>query len=205
MNDANTADLLSFLGRIGGNDAIAAVEKKLESKNAAVHNAAVRAISNWPNAEAAEKMMGIVKNADESEANRIGALRGYIRVITLPDDQVGISISNEKRLELLKGIMTDSSTRREEKALILDRIPAIRTVDSVKFALEYLDDATLQTSAAQSIVELAHHNFLRRPNKDFFVETLDKVIALAKEKDIKERGGERRSLVDAANWYKNNM
>ena len=205
MNDANATDLLSFLGRIGGNDAIVAVEKRLESKNANVHNAAVRAISNWPNAEAAEKMMGIAKNSDESEANRIGALRGYIRVITLPDDQVGISISNEKRMELLKGIMTDSSTRREEKALILDRLPAIRTVESVKFALEYLDDAALQTNAAQSIVELAHHNFLRRPNKDFFLETLDKVIALAKEKDIKERSGEKRSLVDVANWYKNNM
>ncbi len=202
MTNANTPELLSFLGRIGGPDAVAAVEKSLDSKDARIHNAAVRAISAWPNAEAADKMLEIAKSEREPEGSRIGALRGYIRVITLPDDQIGIAISAEKRLENLKEIMNDSSTRREEKALILDRLPAIRTLDSAKFALEYLDDSNLQTNAAQSVVELAHHNFLRRPNKDFFAEALDKVIALANEKDLKERGGDK-PLVDAANRYKN--
>ncbi|MCL2303756.1 MAG: hypothetical protein FWC43_00265 [Planctomycetaceae bacterium] len=205
MNDATTAELLSLLGRIGGQDAVAEVEKHLVSKNAGIRNAAVRAISNWPNAEVAEKMMEIAKNADESEANRIGAIRGYIRVMTLPGNQLGITVSDEKRLEILKEIMGDSTTRRDEKILILERLPAIRTVESAKFVLEYLDDSALQANAAQSVVELAHHNDLRRPNKEFFTEALDKVIALAKEKDLKERGGEKRPLADVADWYKNNM
>jgi len=205
MNDSNAAELLSLLGRIGGKEAITTVEKYLGSSNAQIRDAAIRAISNWPNAEAAEKMMEIAKNTNESGANRIGALRGYIRVMTLPNDQLGINISDEARLEILKGIMKDSTTRREEKVLILDRLPTIRTVECVKFLMEYIDDPALQTSAAQSVVELANHNFLRRPNKDFFIETLDKVIALAKEKDLKERGGERRPLADVANWFKSNM
>ena len=205
INDANAAELLSFLGRIGGKDAIAEVEKKLDSKDANIHNAAIRAISNWPNAEVAEKLAAIAKNAKESEANRISALRGYIRVMTLPNEQLGITVADETRLELLQTIMKDSTTRREEKALILDRLPAIRILGSVKFALEYFGDTGLQANAAQSVVELAHHNFLRRQDKAFFTDALDQVIALAKEKDIKERGGEKRSLVDVANWYKNNM
>jgi len=205
MNDATTAELLSQLGRIGGQAAVSEVEKSIASSNANIRNAAIRAISNWPNAEVAEKMMEIAKNANESESNRIGAIRGYIRVMTLPNDQLGISISDGARLELLKAIMKDSTTRREEKTLILDRLSTIRTVDCVKFLLEYFEDPMFHANAAQTVVELAHHNELRRRDRTFFSDALDKVIVLAKEKDLKERGGERRSLVDVANWYKSNL
>ncbi|MCL2118786.1 MAG: hypothetical protein FWH27_10215 [Planctomycetaceae bacterium] len=201
MNDVNAAELLSFLGRIGGKDAADEVEKYLNSGDARNRNAAIRAISNWPNAEVAEKMMKIAKNADESEPNRIGAIRGYIRVMTLPDDQLGISISDDTRLKILKGIMNDSTTRREEKVLILDRLPAIRTVESVRFLLEYFDDPALQANAAQSVVELAHHNVLRNQDRAFFHDALDKVIALANEKDLKTRADGNRSLAEAAAGY----
>jgi len=202
MTDANAAELLTLLGRIGGPDAIATVEKYLGSTNAQTRDAAVRAISNWPNAEAAEKMMEIAKNTAESGPNRIGALRGYIRVMTLPNDQLGINISDNARLDILKGIMNDSTTRREEKLLILDRLPTIRTIECARFLLEYLDDPVFQTSAAQSVVELAHHNDLRRRDRAFFNDALDKVIALAKEKDLKTRADNNRSLAEAAAGYK---
>lgn len=205
MTDSNAWDVLPLLGRIGGTTALETIEKSMKSSNSGIHDAAVRALGNWPNATAAEKMLAVANDLNELPQNRIAVLRGYIRVMSLPRNEIGIPISDKEKVEKLKEILSKSNTRQEEKTLILERLAAVRVPESVQTVLEHIDDPTFQSTAAQTIVLLAHHNELRLANKELFTKALDKVIEVSKEKDFRERGGQRRPLVDVANWYKNNM
>jgi hypothetical protein len=74
----------------------------------------------------------------------------------------------------------------ENKNLALSRAAAIRTLETVDWAAGYLDDPALAQTACRVIVELAHHRFLRQPNKAHFEPILRKVEATAKDKSIAE-------------------
>ncbi|MFM9025973.1 MAG: hypothetical protein ACKON7_11650, partial [Planctomycetaceae bacterium] len=77
--------------------------------------------------------------------------------------------------------------RPEDRAKLLERANAIRTVETFRFVLPYLDDPALAESACLSVVELAHHQKLRDANKPEFVKALDKVIATTKNAELVER------------------
>ena len=70
---------------------------------------------------------------------------------------------------------------------MLERANAIRIVETLRFVRPYLDDPQLAEPACKSVVELAHHQKLRDPNKAEFVQALDKVIATTKNPELVER------------------
>ncbi len=187
-------ELLPLLGRVGGEAALAFVNKELQSDSAETHNAAIRAICNWPNAVVSQELLKIAENTDESEQNRIAALRALIRVVSLPDDRIGIAIGGKDKLEMMKKAMS-IATRNNEKALILDRLGAVRENETVEYALGFVDDPELSTNACRAIVDIAHHDYMRRANKALFEKALDKVIDSCKD----------AGLVDRAKRYKANM
>ena len=68
----------------------------------------------------------------------------------------------------------------------------MRTLDTVAWIAEYLDDPNLDQAACQAIVELAHHRFLRHPNMDRFGPLLEKVSRISKDPDVVERAKKYR-------------
>ncbi len=76
--------------------------------------------------------------------------------------------------------------------LVIQRAAAIRTLETVRWVAPYLDDPDLQQAACSTIVELAHHRFLRVPNKSLFDPLLQKVSQLAKDPDIANRARQYR-------------
>ena len=141
--------------------------------------AAVRALSNWPTAQYADALWDLATKS-ESKAHRSQALRAYIRVVTLPNDR-----PEAETLGLLKNAMKVADNK-DNKSLALSRAAAIRTLETVDWAAGYLHDPNLSQTACQVIVELAHHRFLRQPNKAHFEPILKKVQATAKDKSIAE-------------------
>src|SRR5205085_11419918 len=106
--------------------------------------------------------------------HRTMALAALIRVAPLPDKRP----DNEK-LELLQKALS-MCTRQEERASVLKRARAIRTVQTLRFLVPYLDQPPFAQEACESVVELAHHRELRDPNKAEFERALDKVIQTSK-------------------------
>ena len=98
----SAAEIYPSMCRTGGDAAKAELVKGLASTDAAVKEAAVRGLSVWPDATFAEQMLAVATSDSYSEAQRISALRAYIRVISLPDDKIGINISRDGKLEKLK-------------------------------------------------------------------------------------------------------
>jgi hypothetical protein len=105
-------------------------------------------------------------------------LRAYIRVVTLPNDR-----PEAETLGMLKTAMklADSS---DNKKWALSRAASVRTLATVDWVAGYLDDPDLAETACRAIVELAHHRFLRQPNKAHFEPILRKVEATTKDKSI---------------------
>ncbi|MCA9265842.1 MAG: HEAT repeat domain-containing protein, partial [Planctomycetales bacterium] len=185
---ADRLAMLSTLGRIGGKPALEPVEQAIASRQSADHSAGITALSNWPDASVANRLIQLVKQ-DPHPPHRITALRALIRVAPLSDHR-----SDADRLGLLKEAM-ELSTQSRERNFVLERLQAIRTVETLRYVLPYTNQASYREQACETIVELAHHRALRDAHKDEFHAALDKVMMTTKD----------ATLIERSRRYKNNQ
>ncbi len=179
QNDAAFQTLvLPLIGRIGSEEVYRRIDAGLKSSNPYVAAAAVRALCNWPTADHAEALWAIAESENKVFANQ--ALRAYIRVVTLPNKR-----AEAKTLAMLQKAFK-ASENDSNRNLALSRASVVRTLDTVRWAESLLDNPALSETACKVIVELAHHRFLRQPNKAFFDPILRKVEKTAKDKSIAE-------------------
>jgi len=193
MNNANGATIFPLLGRIGGDAAFAQIERGLKSNNAPMIALSVRSLCNWPNAKVAPQLLDAAKNGAYPENMRIQALRAYIRVVSLPDDQDAVDMSGADKLAALKDAFK-LATRDDERNLALERVGAVRELDSVKFALEHVDNKALQNKALNAVLDLAHQDFLRKKDKDLFTKALDVVLEKG-DQGQKDRAGRYKAAM----------
>jgi HEAT repeat protein len=178
--DSEVSTYLPLLGRLGGSISLAMIRSALEHADAGVREAAVRALCNWPDAEVAEQLLELAQESPE-RAFRRSALRAYVRVVTLPHDR-----PDAETLTLLQQAMALAS-EVDDQRLILNRTATVRTLDSAHWIASYLDDMQLREAACAAVVELAHHRFLREPNKRDFDVLLEKIARVSQNQTIVER------------------
>lgn len=180
--------LLSLLGRVGGEVALAEVERAISSNDTATRTAGINALTNWPDVSVAPRLIELAKSK-EFQNQRTNLVRALIRVSVLADAR-----TDDERLSLLKQAM-EMCQRPDDRRLAIQRASAIRSVESLRFVLPLVDQPDYSLQACESICELAHHRALREQHKSEFHAALDKVIAVCKDPVI----------VDRANRYKNNQ
>jgi len=149
-SEAAKGCLLTVLGRLGGPKAIEAVRASLKDDKEPVREAALRALTAWPDATAAPDLMKLAKEAEKPNL-RILALQGYVRAIGLPSQR-----PVDETLKMYGEAMA-LATRPEEKRLVLSGLGDVKAVAAVKMVAPCLDDAALKTEAAAAIVKLAGH------------------------------------------------
>jgi len=178
--------LLPALGGIGGQESLAIVDDLIASPDAAKRGFGLKAISRWPDASVSQRLLDLVgKTKEPTERDLlVGAL---IRIAPLRDNK----LSDGQKLELVKKTMA-LCDKEDERARLIERTSAIRTIDSFRYVSGFLDTPALAEPACKSVVELAHDRQLRDANKDEFTKALDRVIGLTKNQE----------LVDRANAYK---
>jgi len=172
--------LLSTLGRIGGSAALKTVKAAIADANPKRREAGIVALCNWPDASVAPQLLQLAQKAGE-RGQRIRSVRALMRVAVLPDDR-----PDTERLDLLKQALA-LATRDEEVHLAVERARAVRTIDSLRFVVPYLDDSKFAETACATVVELAHHRSLRVPNRAEFNKALDAVIATSKNTHLVAR------------------
>ena len=193
LNNDNAAQIFPLLGRVGGDAALKLVKSALDSKDPNAITLGVRALCNWPNAVVANDLLAVVKNASYPDQLKVPALRAYIRVVSLPDDQDGVDMSGKDKLNALKEAMK-LATRNDERNLVLERVGSVRELDSVKFALAYVDDVKLQNKALNAILDLAHQDYLRKMDKELFTKALDVVLEKG-DQGQKDRAGNYKANI----------
>jgi len=180
-DDASRDVLGPTLGRIGGDRAIAIVDGLVSSGDAATRRLGLTALTRWPDATVTQRLLDLLaKTQDPAEREQL--LAALIRIAPLPDNK----LNDTQKLELLQKTMA-LCQREADRRRVLERANAIRTVDTLRFVLPYLDDPILAEPACLSVVELAHHRTLRDAHKDEFAKALDKVIATTKNAELVER------------------
>jgi len=171
---------LPMLGRLGGPNVLGIIEGALEDPNRAIQAAAARALCNWPNAEVADKLMDVVQTSSSREFRR-WALRAYIRVVSLRSER-----PEADTLAMLQGAIK-LAEGAEERRLVIERVSTVRTIEAVTWVADFLDDPELSQAACGTIVELAHHRFLRHPNMEHFGPILDQVGRVSEDPAVVER------------------
>lgn len=180
LNETDQLALLPALGRLGGTKALKVVEAALADSDETRHQAALRALCNWPDASVAPQLIELAQS-ESRRGNRIASLRALIRVAPLPDGR-----SDLEKLDLLKKALKMCS-RDQERKLVLRRAGAVRLPETLQFLVPYLDQPAFARDACQSIVELAHHRSLREPNKTAFHQALEKVKQISTDEVVVER------------------
>jgi HEAT repeat protein len=182
-DDATREVLVPALGRVGGSGAIAIVDGLIADPDAARRKLGLTALTRWPDATVSSRLLDLLGKAKDG-AERETLLAALIRIAPLPDNK----LNDQQKLDLLKKTMA-LCEREEDRRRVLERANAIRTIETLRFVVPYLDDPQLAEPACLSVVELAHHRNLRDANKDEFTKALDKVLTTTKNEELVERAG----------------
>jgi hypothetical protein len=172
--------LLTTLGRVGGEQALAKIEDAIASDDADLREQGVRALCNWPNGTVADRIIILLMD-DKFSSQRPILINALTRIAVATDGR-----SDAERLARLRQAMSlcETDAQRNE---VLRRAQVIRLRETLHFLLSFFDQPAFTEQACLSIVELAHHRGLREPNKDLFFPALDKVVSVSKDPTTVDR------------------
>jgi HEAT repeat protein len=172
---AGQTAILPSLARLGGDQALAAVHRAMQSPDQALRDAGYRALANWPDASVANELLDIVRTSPV-QTHRIWALRAYARVVSLPSKR-----PPQQTFEMLRQAML-LATRTDDRALIVTRLGAVRVPDALALLLSLVDDPQLRQVAVPAVFELAKG--LSRSHPDAARAALEKVRLLSTDQAI---------------------
>jgi HEAT repeat protein len=121
-DDKAKATLLVVLSRLAGDKAYSAVKAQLASGSDDVKKASVRAMAAWPDATPAAALLGVAKS-DSDKARQIMAMRGYIRVVTIPGGgKLTAAVCKTRTSLLTQGlkVATGSAEKKQILAALAD-------------------------------------------------------------------------------------
>jgi len=137
--------ILRALGAAGGEVALKAVRAHLADRDAAVSDAAVRSLANWPDAAAAPDLLRLAKDS-RSKVHRVLALRGYLRLASK-------AASDADRLKMLQRIRPIATTA-ESKRLLLAALAEAPDSGALQVAVSFLDDTDVRSEAAAAALRI---------------------------------------------------
>lgn len=178
--------LVPVLGRIGGAKALVLVREAVASQDEARRQGGFQALFNWPDSAVASDLLKLAETTSDGDLKK-RAVQELARVVVQPGP-----LSADERLALLtRGF--DASNRDQEKRLILERIREVHTFPAVRFAAKRMSEPGLAAQAIATVVDLLHHEEIRKPNQSEADAILDQVIRLSKDKSLVERAKSFRS------------
>jgi len=170
--------LLSVLGRIGDDSALPAIHKALNSGSVEEQDAAIRALSGWPNPKPLNDLLKITKTSD-NEIHRILALRGFVRLLGLKSDR-----PPEETNKMYEQAM-DLAPSVPEKRMVLSGLANVKSLAALEMAASYLKDETLQQEAEVAVVKIAEGTFESHPQQT--KDILNKIIHTIKNDSLRHQ------------------
>jgi len=141
--------MLTSLSRLGGSTALKAVIDATQSKDEALRDAGIRTLSEWPDFEAAERLVGIASNPETSLTHYVLATRGAMRLITSSQ-----AVPLDGRVALCLYAL-DHARRDEEKRQAIAAMGSLPSTKAADRLLELATDDKLKAEAGLAAVELA--------------------------------------------------
>jgi len=170
--------ILAVLGRAGGDKSLAAVQRALGDEDATVRDAAVRALADWRDAQAAPELLKLATESD-SRVHSILALRGYMRLAGV------VGKRDTKRAAAMFGEAIEVAKRPDELKLALSGLGQVRHPNSLRLVAAQLPNEAVNAEACAAAVELARH--LNARHRELVAETMKAVVESCKDKRVVAR------------------
>lgn len=140
--------LIRVLGRLGGPSALAAIRSAAASTEDAIADAAIRSLSEWPDAAVLPDLKAFAESA-KSAAHRVLALRGLVRLLRQPGER-----SADESLSWIETAMTLAAPLNERK-LVLSAIGDVKHQKSLALARSLMSEESLAPEAAMAALRVA--------------------------------------------------
>jgi HEAT repeat protein len=173
--------LLVVLGKIGGQKSLECLRGAVKDGDEKVKDAAIRAMTEWPDATAAEDLLGIARSA-ASETHRVLAIRGYIRVCCIRSDR-----PEEQRAKMLIAGL-ETATRPEEKRQALGGLAEVRHLLALQAVLPCIGDPALREEACSAAVRIGRDIWNDHP--EAVRAAMQKVLQVSKNDGLKREAKE---------------
>ena len=164
---ADRASLLRVLGRIGDSGSLPTLRAALASREAEVQDAAIRALADWPIAEAVPDLLKVAQTS-ANQVHKVVALRGFVRLLGLESDRPA-----EQTIDLYKKAM-DLASDATEKKRVLAGLASTKSLAALNMAAGYHDDVAQHLEAESAAVRIAPAVVAANPQR--VKEVLQKVI-----------------------------
>jgi HEAT repeat protein len=171
---ATRVTLIRVLSSVGGESALAAVRTAAREQDAAIRDAAIRSLAEWPDPAAAPDLLELVRDSN-SGALRTIAFRGCVRMARESE------APPEAKYQLLADTLKLAATP-EEKKMVLGAVGDVRSVQALNMAAECLADPALVDEAAAAIVKISP--VLGDQHKAETTRALQEVVKTSKTKSI---------------------
>jgi HEAT repeat protein len=171
--------LLRTLGGIANKAALEAMQSALKEADSQVQDTAIRELSNWPDAAATDVVIKIFRST-QNQTHRLLALRGIVRLLSLP----GEDHPAQKTLEIYTELMSEARSP-EEKKLVLSGLANVNDAGALQLAAKCLDDETIKDEAALAAVKIAGSICGSYP--DQAKTAIAKVLAITKDDSLRKQ------------------
>jgi HEAT repeat protein len=138
--------ILRVLPKVGGERALRAAVDEASSADSQVQTVAVFALSQWPDAQAADELLRIATTT-QNKKHRLLAIEGYVRLVG------GAPVPAGRKLALLQELLARPLGDDDRKP-VLPGIAAIREPESLRLLAGYLENPVLGETATTGLLEL---------------------------------------------------
>jgi HEAT repeat protein len=181
--DAHCA-LLRVMARVPSDRSLEALRAARGNADRAVQDAAIRGLTDWPDARAIADMPDIARTA-ESLPHRVLALRGLVRMAGLSGGREPVETAK------LLGEALALASRSEEKKMALAALGDVPHLAALELAGGCLTDKELEVEAATAVVKIAKR--IQRNHPEQSKAAVQKILDVCTEPAA-------RQLADSA-WF----
>ena len=172
--------LLRSLSMIGDARSLQAVRRGVKDADPQVRDAAVKVLTDWPNAEEAPELLQIARTSDKPVWRTL-ALRGYVRLAR--DKQVALP----QRVEMLTSAMA-LAAGTDDKRLVLAGLAELSDPAVLRLLAPCLDEAEIADEASIAVVKVAAA--LDGGHRAEAAAVLRRVVKASKNPELKKQAGQ---------------
>ncbi|MDP6544928.1 MAG: HEAT repeat domain-containing protein [Phycisphaerae bacterium] len=158
--------LLAVLGGIGNDKAFTAVKGAVGDKTPEINDAAVRALTIWPNAKATDPLLAIF-GATKDKTHRTLALRGIVRILSLNGQDAEETLAVYKKL--LGGI-----TQPADLKLVLSGLGTVADQGALELIAPFRSKKAVRREANAAYMNVA--KAMKAKGKDLVYTKLIKAV-----------------------------
>ena len=174
--------LLRVLGSIANSKALITLEAASKETNPTVQDAAVRALTKWPNVSATEVLLEIYCNT-KSPIHRLLTLRGFVRLLSLPVQ----GRTMEKTLEMCRRAMQQARNSSEQK-LVLSGLSNISDPGALGMVEPFLQVEEVRGEAAMAAIKIA--GTIMETHGERVKAAMNKLLTISNNEDLRRQAEE---------------